>query len=155
MFNTITQELLVRGFVLQTIGAHASAVAAAIGSSLFVLPHAPAFRGAWLPAVNVFAAGLLFAIAYLKTSGLWLPIGIHFSWNLLLGPVLGGVVSGGNSLRQGWQMLEVHGPPSWTGGYFGLEGGAAVTISTVIVAIALASWARSRRLDPSTTAPTV
>jgi hypothetical protein len=91
------------------------------------------FAGALLPAVNVFVAGILFAMAYYITGNLWLPIAIHFTWNLLLGPVLGLTVSGQNQLNSGWQILSIHGPNLWTGGTFGIEGGLMVTIITVII----------------------
>jgi membrane protease YdiL (CAAX protease family) len=148
--NTITQELLGRGYILQTIQSHSNALAAALGSSLFfTLLHAATFRGEWLPALNVFLAGVLFAVAYLRTQNLWLPIGIHFAWNLLLGPVFGAIVSGQSSLEGGWHMLRVQGPSTWTGGSFGLEGGTFVTISTTITCIVLL---KQRRIKISPTA---
>jgi len=84
-----------------------------------------------LPAVNVFAAGVLFAVAYHVTGNLWLPTAIHFMWNYLLGPVLGLVVSGQTHLRAGWQLFTVQGPSLFTGGAFGLEGGIVTTLTTV------------------------
>jgi hypothetical protein len=41
---------------------------------------------------------------------LWLPIGIHFAWNSLLGPVLGLTVSGTDQLGVGWRVFQVEGP---------------------------------------------
>jgi membrane protease YdiL (CAAX protease family) len=32
--------------------------------------------------MDLFAAGLLLATAYLVTGSLWLPIGLHIGWNL-------------------------------------------------------------------------
>jgi hypothetical protein len=38
-----------------------------------------------------------------------LPIAMHFSWNVLLGPVLGLAVSGNTQLKSGWRLLTVQG----------------------------------------------
>ena len=37
--------------------------------------------------------GVLFGYAYLRTSALWLPIGLHFGWNVVL-PLFGANLSG-------------------------------------------------------------
>ena len=137
LFNVLTQELLLCGFIFQTIRRQSNIVIAIVVSSiLFVSLHAGAFKGEWLPVVNVFAAGLLFCLAYIITGNLWFPISIHFAWDVLLGPVLGLTESGKSNLGGGWKMFVVNGPPLFTGGTFGLEGGFIVTL-TVFVGIVL------------------
>jgi uncharacterized protein len=134
LLNVITQELLLCGFILQTIRSRSNVITAVIISALlFAGYHAGAFKGEWLPAVNVFAAGLIFCLAYIKTGNLWLPISIHFAWDVLLGPVLGLTESGRNDLGAGWKMFVVNGPPLFTGGKFGLEGGLIVTITALSI----------------------
>jgi len=131
LFNVVTQQLLVCGYILQTIRSRAGLpVAIILAALLFSALHAPAFHGAWLPAINVFAAGLVFCLAYAVTGNLWLPIAIHFAWNLLLGPVLGLTVSGTGELGLGWKAFEIAGPALFTGGEFGLEGGLITTLTT-------------------------
>jgi len=131
--NTVAQEVLARGYIFQTIRSNSNALIAILLSSLlFVAYHAGAFKGAWLPALNVFAAGVLFGVAYQFTQNLWLPIGIHFAWNFLLGPVLGLSVSGGDPWGVGSRLLIVEGPEVFTGGAFGIEGGLVVTLCTSI-----------------------
>ncbi len=39
-------------------------------------------------------AGALLAAAYVATRSLWMPIGLHWAWNLFEGPVWGTPVSG-------------------------------------------------------------
>jgi hypothetical protein len=112
-------------------------VAVGLSALLFSVYHFGAFKGTWLPAVNVFLAGTLFCLAFGLTGGLWLPISIHFAWNFLLGPALGLTVSGSSGLGSGWRLLEVAGPELWTGGGFGLEGGLVVTLTTAAGALAL------------------
>lgn len=131
IFNVLTQQLLFFGYILQTIRAKAGLPTAIIVSALlFSAIHAAAFSGAWIPPVNVFGAGLVFCLAYAITGNLWLPIGIHFAWNLLLGPVLGLTISGTGSLGLGWSAFEIAGPEVFTGGAFGIEGGLIVTFTT-------------------------
>jgi membrane protease YdiL (CAAX protease family) len=143
MFNTVTQEVLVRSYIYQTIQFQTNFLWAIVGSSLFfVLLHGGAFAGAWLPALNVFLAGVFLGVAYHRTGNLWLPMAIHFTWNLLLGPVLGLTVSGQNQLNGGWQLFDVHGSALWTGGSFGVEGGLIVTFTTAIGAAAMFRFVR-------------
>ena len=142
-FNVIAQELLLCGFIFQTIRRHTNAIIAIIASSiLFAGYHAGAFKGEWLPMVNVFAAGLLFCLAYIIAGSLWFPIFIHFTWDALLGPVLGLTESGRSDLGAGWKMFVVNGPPLFTGGKFGLEGGLVVTLTAFITIILMYSFRR-------------
>ena len=133
LFNTVAQEVLARSYVFQTIESNTnSTVAVIVSAILFMLYHAGPYQGAWLPAFNVFAAGILFGVAYLLTGNLWLPIGIHFIWNLLLGPVLGLSVSGSGELAGDSHLLAVQGPAWVTAGSFGVEGGSVVTCTTMM-----------------------
>ncbi|MBU2677814.1 MAG: CPBP family intramembrane metalloprotease [Gammaproteobacteria bacterium] len=131
LFNVATQQLLVCGYILQTLRSKAGLpVAIFLSALLFSALHAAAFQGAWLPPINVFAAGLVFCLAYAITGNLWLPVAIHFAWNLLLGPVLGLTISGTGELGLGWEAFEITGPELYTGGVFGIEGGLIVTLTT-------------------------
>jgi hypothetical protein len=138
LFNVITQEFLLCGFILQTIRRlSGTAYAVIISALLFAGYHAGAFKGELLPVINVFAAGILFCLAYIKTGNLWFPIAIHFAWDSLLGPVLGLTESGITDLGGGWKMFTVNGPSLFTGGAFGLEGGLIVTVILLIIIISL------------------
>lgn len=145
LLNSITQEVLVRGYVLQTIESEFDVTAAlVVSSTFFVLLHAGAIvEGGILSAVNLFAAGWLLGLAYTTTGNLWLPFGLHFAWNVLQGPVLGITVSG-SALDSGWRVLELEGPTVFTGGSFGLEGGLAATVVTVLGIAFLALLGRRR-----------
>ena len=52
--------------------------------------------------LNLILAGILLALAYERFERLWFPIGIHFLWNILSGPILGYGVNTANLLRL-WQ----------------------------------------------------
>jgi len=138
LVNSITQEVLVRGYILQTIErSFGGPTAVVISSLLFTGLHAGALvEGGVLAGFNLFAAGLLLGVAFTTTRNLWLPIGLHFSWNLLQGPVLGVAVSG-QALDGGWKLVRLDGPSVFTGGAFGLEGGLLGTTATVSGLVAL------------------
>jgi uncharacterized protein len=135
--NTVTQEVLVRGYIQQQIQSQFGSVLAVILSAVvFTLLHTGAIKGAVVPTVNLFAAGILLGIAYAVTRNLWLPIALHFGWNFLQGPVLGLTVSG-QAIDSGWRVFRLEGPPIFTGGAFGLEGGLVATATTVLGITAL------------------
>jgi membrane protease YdiL (CAAX protease family) len=128
LLNCAQQELLVRSYPFQEIWAKYSAAAAVIVTTvLFVALHAQAVTqgtNGLLAAANVALASIMLGIAYLRTGALWAPIGIHFGWNALQGPVLGIDVTGAK-LGGDWHVFAFDGPALWTGGDMGLEGGLA------------------------------
>lgn len=135
--NAATQEILCRGYVLQTIEEQMGVKPAIVGSSIvFMLLHAGALGGAVLPIVNLFLAGVFFALLYLATRTLWLAIGAHFGWNFALGPMLGLSVSGVDFGRAPFPVV-VEGEPWITGGDFGIEGGVAVSVALLAAILAL------------------
>ena len=144
MLNTVTQEVLARGYIFQTIASKTSPTWAIFFSAvLFVLYHAGGLRGAPLATINVFGAGVLFGVAFHLSGNLWLPISIHFAWNFLLGPVLGLSISG-HAWRNGWRLLAIQGPSLFTGGAFGLEGSLVVTLTTVLSTALIVVWYRNQ-----------
>jgi len=150
LFNSVTQEVLVRGYVLQTIESQFNTLIALVVSSVFFTAlHAGAIAGGGiLPAINLLAAGVVLGLAYTTTGNLWLPIGLHFSWNFLQGPVLGIAVSG-QALDSGWKLLDLTGPAIFTGGAFGLEGGLIATLVTSLGIGAMVAAPRCPRDETS------
>jgi hypothetical protein len=86
---------------------------------------------------NTALAGIWLAAAYLRTRSLWLPLGVHWSWNWALGWFFGLPISGiqlvSNPLLQG----QDKGPKWLTGGSYGIEGGVACTIALVLFTVFL------------------
>lgn len=153
VFNVLTQQLLLCGYIFQTIRSRFHPIVAIVVSAgLFSLFHAGAFSGGWVPPVNVFLAGALFGLAYSLTGNLWLPIAIHFAWNYLLGPGLGLTVSG-QEIGNAWQAFSVQGPALFTGGDFGLEGGLIVTVTTLVMMAALLALRPVFRSNPPVRPP--
>ena len=50
-------------------------------SALFGLAHIRNPHATILSTANVLLAGVWLSFAYLKTRSLWLPFGLHLSWN--------------------------------------------------------------------------
>jgi membrane protease YdiL (CAAX protease family) len=119
---SFNEELAFRGYILQRLGQAWGLPAAVVASSLiFAMIHSLNPNVQPLAIVNLFAAGLMFACAYLVTRSLWLPIGLHIGWNLAEANLLGFADSGFTDpaiLRS-----VAHGPAVMTGGAFGPEGG--------------------------------
>ncbi|HKO03099.1 MAG TPA: CPBP family glutamic-type intramembrane protease, partial [Candidatus Acidoferrales bacterium] len=79
-----------------------------------------------LSTLNTALAGLLLATARLRSRALWMPIGLHFAWNLFLGPVFSFPVSGYAFGAAGTSSPPAV-PPWLSGGAYGPEGSAALT----------------------------
>jgi membrane protease YdiL (CAAX protease family) len=143
--NTITQEVLVRGYVQQTLQERFGRLGGVLASALFFLAlHVGVIKNQPLPAISLFAAGVLLGTAYAVSGNLWLPIGLHFGWNLLQGPVLGQAVSG-QALDAGGQLLHVAGPAIMTGGKFGVEGGLiGIAVTMLATPLLLLMYRRAR-----------
>ncbi len=131
LMNAALQEIIARSYLFQVMLRRSGpGWAVCVSSVIFTAMHAAAFQGAVLPMVNVFAASVLFGLVRLRTGSLWAVITLHFAWNFLVGPGLGLAVSG-RDLADGWQLLSLGGPDWLTGGAFGIEGSAVVTVVTV------------------------
>jgi hypothetical protein len=80
---------------------------------------------------NTVVIGGLLAVAYLRSGALWLPFGIHFGWNFMLGVVFGLPVSGIKEFAVLVQGRAV-GPVWLTGGEYGIEGSAVATVVVML-----------------------
>ena len=129
------EEFLFRGYPLQTL---TRANLAWVGVLLTSLPFAAAHlnnpnvvRG--FTFINTALAGLWLAVAYLRTRSLWLPFGLHWSWNWTQASLLGLPVSGIERMTPAPLFKAVNAGPDWlTGGAYGIEGGAACTLALLI-----------------------
>ena len=122
------EEIAFRGYVLVTLRQWKGwPLAIGLSSVLFSLAHSlnPGLNG--LALLNIVLAGLAFSLAMRWKGSLWLPLGFHFAWNYVQGPVLGFPVSGLAAFGVG-PASQLVGPVLWTGGGFGPEGGLVVTV---------------------------
>jgi len=139
LLTGITEEIMIRGYLLQNLEEGLNlAWAVIISSGLFGLLHLGNPGGAqFAPVIGIFLAGLFFAYAYLRTRSLWLAIGLHIGWNLFLNAVFGFTVSGIDT--PGLLRHTVTGPEAWTGGAFGPEAGYLL-LPALAAGTALVVW---------------
>ena len=135
--GSLAEELMFRGYPFQRlVEAIGPAGAIVVFSALFGVVHlSNPGASVWGLTVTV-AIGVVLSAAYLRTRALWLPWGIHFAWNTVLGLLLGLPVSG---LRLFNVVIHtsVTGPKWLTGGSYGIEASApgafAVLMGLVLV----------------------
>jgi uncharacterized protein len=128
------EEAMFRGYALQTLTrAKLAWLGVALTLALFGVAHltnpntVPGFTF-----INTSIAGLWFAIAYLRTRSLWLPLGLHWAWNWALGWFFGLPVSGLKVASHPLMTASDTGPFWLTGGTYGIEGGLAGTIALAL-----------------------
>jgi uncharacterized protein len=130
LFGAAGEELLFHGYAFQLLTRSVGAFATLLPSSvLFGLAHMGNQNVTSLGVLNTIAWGGLLGYAYLRTSALWLPIGLHFGWNFalpLFGANLSGFTMGVTGYALHWRVGDL-----WSGGAYGPEGGL---LTTAIVA---------------------
>lgn len=128
------EEVLFRGYILQTFARSGLAWLAIILTSVFFgAVHLGNPNAGVISTVNTMLAGVWFGLAYLKTRDLWFVWGLHLTWNWVQGSIFGIEVSGITSVTL-WPLLkEIDHGPSWlTGVDYGIEGGIVCTIAIII-----------------------
>jgi membrane protease YdiL (CAAX protease family) len=151
--GSLAEELMFRGYPFQRL-VEAIGPTGAIGvfSVLFGVVHlSNPGASVWGLTVTV-AIGVLLSVTYLRTRALWLPWGIHFAWNTVLGLVLGLPVSGLRLFN-----VAVHatasGPKWLTGGSYGIEASAPGAIAIVIGLIVVMKVRMNRLQNPAALSP--
>ncbi len=135
------EEFLFRGYVFQVfIEGTNKVIATLVIALLFAFAHSKNPNASLFGLINVGLAGIWLSIAYFKTNALWLPIGLHISWNFFQGFVYSFPVSGTTSDKEQIGRAIVSGPEWFTGGAFGPEGGALATILLIIGTIIILKW---------------
>jgi membrane protease YdiL (CAAX protease family) len=135
-FGAMGEELLFRGYAFQLL-------IRALGPFATILPTSVIFglMHSWNPnvtpmgIVNTVAWGILLGYAVWRTGALWLPIGLHFGWNVAL-PLLGSNLSGFTMGVTGY-TLEWKVGVLWSGGGYGVEGSLFTTAIVVALFVVL------------------
>jgi uncharacterized protein len=138
VFAAAAEEALFRGYPLQTLTrANLTWLGVLLTSVPFALVHLNnpnVARG--FTFVNTALAGVWLAVAYLRTRSLWLPLGLHWSWNWMQASILGLPVSGISRLAPAPLLHVSNAGPDWlTGGAYGIEGGAACTVALLVATL--------------------
>jgi uncharacterized protein len=140
------EEAVFRGYAFQALVQGVGVWPAVVGSSvLFALLHANNPNVTPVALANIFLAGVMLAVAYLRTRSLWFATAVHLGWNWTMASLLDFPVSGIVKNMPLYSGRET-GPDWVTGGTFGPEAGIAASLT--IVAGAVWMW-RTRRLGES------
>ncbi len=135
----VFEEVVFRGYVFQTLEKRWGSGIALAGSGLFFgLAHLANRQGVVGPVLISFEASILMTAAYLLTRRLWLPIGIHWGWNLFESSVYG-LTDSGTRINPAHILFagRLSGPTWLTGGAFGPEAGLACLICGTYAGILL------------------
>ena len=120
--SALSEEVVFRGYPLQILmkglGPWGSVI---LISSLFGLVHGRNPGATTLSVLGTILAGVVLAVAYLKTRSLWFPYGIHLGWNVGLSMVLGYPMSGIRTVSI--LTTDVAGSQTLLGGGYGPEAG--------------------------------
>lgn len=140
------EELLFRGVFFRWFEEFGGSwFALALTSAFFGLAHSFNPNATWWSSLAIgMEAGLLLGGAYMATRSLWVPIGLHASWNFVQGQVFGVPVSG---IAVSGLIEQESGGPDWlSGGAFGLEASVIALAAATIVSLWLLRIAHRRGL---------
>lgn len=141
----VGEEVMWRGVLFRVIEERAGTwislglTGLAFGLVHLVNPHATLWGAL---AIAIEAGGMLTA-AYVATRSLWLPIGLHFGWNLAASALFGTEVSGSGT-PPGLLDATMSGHTLITGGGFGPEGSMYSVVFCVIATVVF-MWIARRR----------
>jgi membrane protease YdiL (CAAX protease family) len=130
--GALGEEMLFRGYAFQYLVREWSEPLTIAGSGiLFGLVHLSNANVQLIGAANTALWGCLLGYAYTRVRSLWLPIAIHFGWNLALTLFTSNI--SGTTIRAADWDLRWSGGDLWSGGAYGVEGGLLTTIAALPV----------------------
>ncbi|RSK26091.1 CPBP family intramembrane metalloprotease [Bacillus sp. HMF5848] len=117
MSVAIVEEIFIRGYIMQNLEKSKGRLYAILVSSIvFGLLHTFSAYGTWAIYVVPLShtlAGILLALTYYIRENLWIPIGLHFSWNFFLYKFFG--LTGMPKEYSIFIATEIKGPSFWVG----------------------------------------
>lgn len=128
------EEVLFRGYAFQKLVEGFGGIFATVAASAafaFAHIHNPSVNGFAL--ANIFAAGVMLSIAFLRTRSLWFAIGVHTGWNWAMAAPLDLPVSGLELFNAPLYEPVDRGPKWLSGGAFGPEAGLAGLLGLLLV----------------------
>lgn len=137
------EEFIFRGILFRWIEEFGGSWAALlVTSALFGLAHIGNDNATWFSSFTIAVeAGLMLGGAYMLTRSLWVPVGLHFGWNMTQGLVWDVPVSGNDV--DGLVDARLVGDPLVSGGAFGLE----ASVIALVVAGGFGVWLVKRAFD--------
>lgn len=130
------EELIFRGYILNTARESGSWPSLIISSITFGAAHLSNPNINPLALLGLIVAGFLLGVSFLVFDEIWLPIGMHFMWNLAEEKIFGMPLSG--LKPKSWLFaVEIVGPDLITGGNFGPEGGVLPILMEILLIMAI------------------
>lgn len=130
LFGAVGEELMFRGYAFQlVIRALGPRIAIPSFALLFAAAHSGNLNSSNLGLINTGLWGLVLCYAFHRSGDLWLPIGLHYGWNLVL-PLFGANLSGFTMSVSGYEVVWTAGR-LWSGGSYGPEASLLTTIATL------------------------
>ena len=146
------EELFFRGYgfqvLLGAVGPYATVLPVGV---VFALLHSGNPNSNWMGLANTAGFGVLFGYAYLRSRDLWLPIGLHFGWNVTL-PLFGVNLSGITLKVTGYELAWNTGK-LWSGGAYGPEASILTTMVLAALGTFLYKAPVHRQVSPLTDPP--
>ncbi|MBB4934472.1 hypothetical protein F4561_005292 [Lipingzhangella halophila] len=141
----VTEEVLFRGVLFRVFEERTGTwIALALTSVLFGLWHLPnPNAGLWVVIVITIGPATMLAAAYAATRSLWLPIGLHFGWNLAASAIFSTEVSG-NDTPRGLLDASTSGPIPVSGGEAGPEASLYALVLPLLATVVFLWLARRR-----------
>jgi membrane protease YdiL (CAAX protease family) len=132
------EEAVFRGYPFQVLVQGIGAVPATLLASLaFAAAHGANPNVDLFALVNIFLAGILLSVAYLRTRSLWFATAVHLGWNWSMASLFDLPVSGLTSLNTPFYEPVLAGPLWVTGGAFGPEGGIGGSVALLLALVAV------------------
>jgi uncharacterized protein len=130
------EEFIFRGYAFQLLVEKMGPFATILPISvIFGVAHAANPNSSRVGVFNTVIWGVLLGYSFLRSRDLWLPIGLHFGWNVVLplfGVNLSGLTIEVTRYSYQWDLS-----PIWSGGDYGPEGGLLATIFVIALFFAL------------------
>ncbi|MGB6057004.1 MAG: CPBP family intramembrane glutamic endopeptidase [Microthrixaceae bacterium] len=129
----VTEEVLFRGILFRVVEERTGTwVALTLTGLLFGLLHLLNPNASLMGAIAIaISAGGMLTAAYIATRKLWVPIGLHFGWNVAASAIFSAEVSGSNN-PQGLLDTTMSGSALLTGGHFGPEASVYAVVFGVL-----------------------
>jgi len=137
MVQGMSEEVLVRGYLMTSLTARAPVwLAVTLSSLVFASMHLLNSGITPLAFLNLFLFGVFASLFTLRYQRLWGICAVHTAWNFMQGNFFGISVSGTGTGPSVFSA-ELTGSGIINGGAFGLEGGVAVTAVLVLACLAV------------------
>jgi membrane protease YdiL (CAAX protease family) len=136
LISAVAEEVIYRVGLLSGVAAALDKVQAGrwiavlATGALFGIAHLQNTGATWVSAVGTGLGGVIYGIAFLTTRSIWLPLALHFSWNL--SQSLFGFPVSGNRIP-GVLTADSVGDPVWNGGAYGPEAGIPGLLARFVI----------------------